>query len=369
MLPTKIVKARAGLVLDNPFFASLALKLTPKEDPGCKTAWTDGKMLGYNPDYIEKLTLEETKGLLAHEVMHCALAHHVRREGREHKKWNMAGDHAINPILEDAGMTLPKGSLSDPAFKDMAAEAIYSRLPEPQDDGDQAPGGCGEVRDGKNKDGKAPSPAECTQQQVDWQVATIQAAQNAKSMGSLPAGIDRFVKECIEPKADWKELLRRFIDHTLKTDYTWSRTNRRFIHKKMYLPSLKGEELPPIVIGVDTSISINQAILDQFSAEITAILEDYQTSAVVIYCDTRVAHTEEFSSDDLPLKLNPKGGGGTDFRPPFEWVDEKNMTPSCFIYLTDLYCNLYPDEPHYPVLWASYGTGGQTPPFGEVINL
>ena len=42
----KIRKARAGLILDQPFFGALALRLQLKADPGCKTAWTDGQVLG-----------------------------------------------------------------------------------------------------------------------------------------------------------------------------------------------------------------------------------------------------------------------------------------------------------------------------------
>jgi len=66
----QLVKARSGLVLDHVFFGSLALRLRLVEDPKCKTAWTDGVHLGYNPEFIGGLTLDETKGLLAHEVMH-----------------------------------------------------------------------------------------------------------------------------------------------------------------------------------------------------------------------------------------------------------------------------------------------------------
>ena len=75
----KISKARTQLVLDHPFFGSLALRLKLVEDQTFATAYTDGKVMGYNPAFIDTLSLAETKWLIAHEVMHLACMHHVRR--------------------------------------------------------------------------------------------------------------------------------------------------------------------------------------------------------------------------------------------------------------------------------------------------
>lgn len=382
----KLTKARAGLILDLPFFGSLALRLTLQEDPSCETAWTDGKSMGYNPDFIESLSLDQVKGLICHEVMHCACAHQARRGDRNHQKWNIAGDYAINQIIEDAKITLPEGHLIDPAYKGMNADEIYSKLPNtppaPSQEGNSRgtlqrapagvdkgvgndPGRCGEVRDAESPK----SEIQNAQSEQDWKVAVAQAAQEARMQGKLPAGLDRLVTDILEPKVDWREVLRRFVDQSAKNDYQWFPPNRRYIHQRLYLPSLKSEELPPIVIAIDTSGSIGKEELDQFAVEMTAILEDHHTSCTVIYCDARIANVEEFSSDDLPLQLHPKGGGGTDFRPSFDYVGAQCLVPSCMIYLTDLECSSYPSEPPYPVLWARIGKGGTMPPFGEEVQL
>ena len=126
----KVVKARVALVLDHPFFGSLALKLTVKEDPECKTAWVDGTHLGYNPEFVDELPSDELKGLIAHEVMHCGLNHIARKGDRDGHRWNLACDYAINPILLDYGMALPDGALNDPQYYDMDADTIYTKLPE-----------------------------------------------------------------------------------------------------------------------------------------------------------------------------------------------------------------------------------------------
>lgn len=100
----KVIAARAGLILDAPFFGNLALRLNVKEDLSCKTAWTDSISLGFNPEFIDGLTLDETKGLVAHEVSHCMFSHHTRRNGRNVRKWNEAGDYVINLELIAAGV-------------------------------------------------------------------------------------------------------------------------------------------------------------------------------------------------------------------------------------------------------------------------
>src|SRR3954453_19823634 len=123
-----IQKARTALVLDHPFFGSLLFRLRGKESRSVKTMATDCITLYYNPEFVETLTAATLAGALAHEVMHPALHHHVRRSGRDPKGWNVACDFAINPLLVDAGLSLPDGVLLDNRFRGMSAEQIYNLL-------------------------------------------------------------------------------------------------------------------------------------------------------------------------------------------------------------------------------------------------
>lgn len=392
----KMTKARAGLILDHPFFGSLALRQPLTEDPGIETLATNGTQIIYNPDFVDGLSLDETKGVIAHEVMHVACAHHARRGNRNHSKWNMAGDYVINPILTDAGFTLPDGALNDPAFKGMSADEIYAKLPDnhngggqggsqgggqsghPGGDGiqgqgknNQDPGGCGEVQDAPGKGGGKATAQELAEAEQQAKIDVAQAAQQAKAMGSLPAGIERMLEDMLAPKLPWRDLLRRFMDQATKTDYSWMPPNRRFIHQGLYLPSFESEDLGEVIIAVDTSGSVSHNEVRQFAGEISAILEEFQgVQATVIYCDTRVASVEEFSHDDLPVSLHPAGGGGTDFRPPFEWVSQNGRAPMAMLYFTDMCCNRFPDPPPYPVMWVKTSNSYmKAPPFGEVIEI
>src|SRR5579863_7344271 len=124
----RIQKARTALLLDHPFFGSLLYRLKDRESRAVKTMATDGISLLWNPEFVETLTAATLAGTLAHEVMHPALHHHLRRSGRDPKRWNVACDYAINPLLVDAGLKLPEGVLLEDRFRGMSAEQIYNLL-------------------------------------------------------------------------------------------------------------------------------------------------------------------------------------------------------------------------------------------------
>jgi len=363
----KIVKARAGLVLDEPFFGSLALLLKLYEDLTCPTTYTNGKCLGYNPNFIDSLTLSETKGVIAHEIMHVALCHHTRRQSRDHKKWNVACDYAINDILVEK-FQLPSGALTG-FGKEESAESIYNKLPE-SEDGQGV--GFGEVRDAKNDDESTPTEADLKEIESRVKVQIVQAARAAKMYGKLSADLERLVGEITEQKVPWKDVLIRFITEKARDDYTWLYPNKRYIHSGIYLPSLYNEKIGKIIIAVDTSGSIYSEELNIFASEITYIMNDVKADIVVIYCDSAVGNVEEFTYGE-EINLHPKGGGGTSFAPPFNKVDELDINPACLVYLTDGYSNSFPkNKPEYPVLWVLTGKNDnfkKNVPFGEVIVI
>jgi hypothetical protein len=162
----KLIKARTQLVLDQPFFGSLALRLVLVEDEKAATAYTNGVVLGYNRAFIKDLSIEETKWLVAHEVMHLACLHHTRRANRKPYRWNVAADYAINGVLAEAGFKTPAGCLLDSRYEGKSAEAIYAVLPDPGKDEEQpgsdghsnlpgeirdAPGGAGRAKAGRGQ--------------------------------------------------------------------------------------------------------------------------------------------------------------------------------------------------------------------------
>ena len=354
----KIVKAKVQLVIKQPFFANLALPMDYIPDYSVKTACTNGKVIKYNPDFIESLPAEELKGLLAHEVLHIAFFHHTRRGNRDPERWNVAADYAINPLLIQSGFVLPKGALSNARYSGKTAEKIYDLLPEQPPKG----GPCGEVEDLPGNGN--PQEAEST-----IQTAMIRAAMIAKRRGKLPDCIDRMIKELLKPKINWREVLARFLSEIVRTDYNWKTPSPRYLHTGLYLPSLQSEEPGRIILIVDTSGSINGPLLNQFAAEVQEIANTYSTVLLVLYVDTAVQGIQEIEPDE-PVRLTPKGGGGTDFKPGFEYIAENDLQPKAIIYLTDGACYSFPEDEGCPVLWAQFGDYPYfSPPFGEVLHI
>jgi predicted metal-dependent peptidase len=326
--------------------------------------------------------------------MHPALHHHVRRSGRDPKRWNAACDFAINPLLVDAGLSLPDGVLIDNRFRGMSAEQIYNLLESEtkqdsgHEDGDGEPGreeskdetalggnsnspsapvtegGIGQVLDTPAPDEETPTIEE---QAREWDVAVNQATTVARQAGKVPAGLNRALEGAAEASVDWRELLRRLWSDTTPADYSWMRPNRRHVWAGVYLPGVIREGVGEIAIAVDCSGSVNARQLRLFEAEVRSILEGQRPERVhVLYFDSEVQKVETYEAGQ-PVHLNPVGGGGTEFGPCFDWLDGHGILPQTLVFLTDLYGSFPPSAPAYPVLWAS--TGGRKAPFGAVIPM
>jgi predicted metal-dependent peptidase len=414
-----IASAKVKLVLGRDaksvFFATLALRLKYRADWNTPTAATNGKDLIYNPDFIAGLGQNALIGLLAHEVMHLALGHHTRRNERDPELWNVACDAAINPLLTEAGFSLPADGIqpgSGPlasAPAGLSAEQYYAILSEqPDPDGDQTapsgsdagaesgtgtgsgdgqpdphgtgsgpgPGGTGHDGTpganpfGEVQDAGAPDSAALKESAADWQVATAQAQQAARGRGELPGELGRTIDAELNPAVDWRDLLREFVTRTARNDYDWNRPNRRHIEAGIYLPSLRSDEVRPLIVAIDTSGSIDAPTLARFAAELQTVTEQQPVSLTILYHDSRIQHVQTWQPSDGELILEPAGGGGTDHRPIFAWLDSDDCPPdpAAVILFTDLETRFPTDPPAVPCLWLATDPDNDAP-FGEVVRM
>lgn len=364
-------RARTRLVLGKDatavFFGALALRLRVETSWEIDTAATNGRVLVVNPDWFNALSKEQQLGVVAHEVMHPAMQHHVRRGERNLAKWNIAADAAINPILKEAGYDLPPEGVfpGEGEYKNLpkglSAEEYYALLPDnPSDSGnDIDPGGCGAVMDEGDAATKALAAA-------DWQIAVAQARALSKQRGDLPAGLARIVDEVVEPVVDWRSVLREFVARHARNDYSWATPNRRFVAQGLYLPSLRSEQIGSIVVAVDTSGSVPDHLLSAFRAEIEGILMTYDADLTILYCDCEIHRVQHWRSTDGPLVMDAVGGGGTSHVPIWKWLSEQAELPECVICLTDGRTD-WGSDPGLPVLWCL--TEDNKPPFGKSIVM
>ena len=422
-----IMAARTALVLDEPFFGSLALNLPPVADPFCRTLATNGVIMKYNPAFIEGLTHDRIKACIAHEVMHVANGHPWRRDERAMKNWNIACDKPINHELREAGFLLPDGvvyATGDEVGK--SAEWIYGRMLEEESKQNQSQqenqqpsqsqnGGGSATGSGRGDEGEEGDPDEHDGEQdgpqsagngptgdgepqgdpdplgevedaptgadengepypteQDWRQRVVTAITQAQLAGKMPGGIARQIMDSLQPRVDVRSLLLRFFSERSSSDYTWSRPNARYIAQGLYLPALEAHELGEVAIMVDTSGSMDEAALQYARSLVEAVIEECNPAAVTVYySDAGVARVDHFAKGE-PLEWRPAGGGGTDFRPCFEMA-ERDGNPVCMVAITDLE-GVFPDvPPAFPVLWmvpkGPYTSPDSMAPFGDTVHF
>lgn len=367
-LTRRLSKAKTSLILEHPFIGSIALNMPFELSNAVPTAATNGKRVVFNPSFIKDMPDEELKFLTAHEVMHPMLEHNFRRGERQPRKWNRACDYVINELLVQEGVgKMPSGGLQNTSIYNAGggtSDGIYNILEDDQEGDDGYADGNGPFDDCEDADGSA---AEQAQAQAEMKIKVAQAAQAAKMMGKMSANMQRLVDETLQPKVDWRDVLRRFVEKARTDQRTWARPNRRFISQGIYLPSVTGEMMGELLFAVDCSGSIDQPTLNQFAAEIKMVKEDCLPVRIhVVYFDSVVCHYESYApEDDLDIKAH--GGGGTAFSPVFKYAQDHDISPVACVFLTDLYCSDFGDAPDYPVLWVS--NGAKNAPFGEVVMM
>ena len=241
------------------------------------------------------------------------------------------------------------------------------------------PSGTGEVMDAPADsagDGgnSAPSPGDMTREEQAWDEAMHQALSLAKAEGRAPGAIEETVRGAHASTLDWRSLLRRYMTDAVKSDYSWSVPNRRFIDSGLYLPSIRSEGIDAIAVIVDTSGSLPAETLAAFWAELREVAVEIRPGRVVVLqVDAAVQDAAEYAPDELPDEIVVRGRGGTDFRPGFEWLDEQGIRPGVCLYFTDMECSRYPEtEPVFPTIWVNHSSpppDWNREPWGERIDI
>lgn len=393
------------MTLREPFIASLFTRLPRRVvDNKSVTAATNGEEYIFGREFCDPLSDEQLLGLAIHEAMHVALMHMWRRGDRDPNVWNVANDAIINHMIGRMdGVKLPDGGVSIGWVNDsMDSETVYNKLlqdmPPEGGDGEGDDDGEGDGSDGEGEgDGKSDgteglgkgdrkhkrfgaggfngkgdlldAPSEAGR--VDVEATIIAAAKMAKACGDDSMLVNRILGGELTPSVDWRDVVRMTLTSSARDDYTYGRINKRFISQGVYLPSLWNEAMGGLVIGFDTSGSMGQAELDRVAAEIRGIVEDCNPDWVeVVYCDAAIAGTQRFERGE-PLELRAKGGGGTRFKPVFDYIEKKDERIAGMIYLTDLQGPTDElREPEYPVIWGTtYAPGNTKGPFGQTVRV
>ena len=134
----KYDEAVRHLLRTNPTLGIILLeRLRPIVSYDCECYYTNGIVIGYNPDAVLSMSILNNVFVIAHEIMHNLMCHSTRRNGRDARLWNIAGDYCINSLLEKLKVgEIPRNEDGTPNCllnyeydgSKLSTEAVYNML-------------------------------------------------------------------------------------------------------------------------------------------------------------------------------------------------------------------------------------------------
>jgi len=375
-LAKKISQAKAKLLVDYPYFGTLASKLELVVNDNLESFKSDGVKLEYRDDYLEDLELREIEFILANGAMHATLAHENRKNNRSGWLWQMATDIAINDMLLENGLTMPYGAEYRKRFRGMYAEEIYAELKSDilredddleyeTDNADDVEKKDNEQQEQNQEHSQEQLQEEILQEQLLAEEA-IALLESKVKIDEAPTSMERFFNIDALGKIDWREALKTALDKYFRDDYAIMPPSKKLLYSGIYLPSNVSQTFR-LAIAVDSSGSIDELLLDEFLTEVSFLMSQLQNYQIDLFVsDDKIhSHTTFFSGEALEIKI--KGGGGTDFRPVFQFIEEEMDDTRLLLYFTDLE-GIFPQEaPNYEVQWIT--PKEQEVPFGKLIII
>lgn len=393
----KINKAKARLMLEHPYFGTVASSLQLEKNNDILTFSSNGSVMRYNSEYLDRLTVDEVEFVMANGAMHAVLQHQDRVNERTKWLWQTATDYVVNAMLVKNGMKLPQYAYYEEKFEGMYAEEIYDLLrAEMMDNSDHSMEQETEQitdsddvgvdnlhmqkehtpdmnapqteleNDAEDKEEEHTSTPDVEALSEEMKEHLEQIFQKLKRQGNLPKDMHFVVPEYFSHKVDWREFLYGYIASHAKTTYSFNPPNMKYLYRGIYLPSLSSDLLR-VIVAVDTSGSVDEALLGTFLGEVSSMMQQYPNYEIdLITADAKIQSHQTFLPGEM-LDYQISGGGGTDFRPVFEYIDKQIDYPTLLLYFTDGQGTFPKEEPNYDLLWIMPEM--LDVPFGEVVVL
>ena len=361
-----VAKTTKTLIFTEPFYGLFLIGVNKKYTTNIPTAGVSknniGVQLTINPEFYNDLSQDHRFGLIKHEILHLAFGHLLLRDKySDHKLFNIAADLEINQYI--AGDKLPDGGLLLSSFPEInlpvkaGTRVYYDMLKEAKEDGTSP------TLDSlmSEMDGTTPhchstwdefsdmseSDKKLIQKQVEHQLKEA-AEQTIKKQGSIPGELSDLIHRLTHiepPKFDWKGYLRRFVGNS-SIVYT-KKLRRKYNKRYAGSPGLKIKFKNHILVGVDTSGSVNNDELKEFFSEL-AHMHKTGHKITIAQCDTSLKSVKEFKpKQDWEIH----GRGGTSFQPVIDHFNEKKGVYTALVYLTDGEAHS-PDDCPANTLWV-----------------
>ena len=434
----QMIKARTRLLFDFPFWGSQSIRYTFESTNNYKgiridTALTNGKIIAFNPEYVNSLNLGKKIFLCAHETGHNMLKHSAQLKGYDRDIANQAMDYTVNDILISEGIGDPiDGILIDKKYAGMAWQEVYKILYQekqenekqkkadqkqddktddsnqgndsdsdssdnsqdrPGNDQTSCPGDVSSQSDDNSQDAKQDDtsqnqvaadpagsvidcPIDMDHSEVDSDIKqSIQNSLNyAKKAGKMPGQkIQDIVKEILAPSANCWELLKQWYDSIDKSDVSFTRPIDR--QNGYYSPGFYSEGLNKLIIAIDVSESVTSQknAINSFQSNINELKNIHQVDCDVIYFHSTIERIETYQKHE-DINIEVVETGGTRLMPVFGHISDNGLNNQIagLIVFTDLEIFDFPEqETGYKMLFVKYGQNRycERAPIGETISI
>ena len=413
------------LLIKYPTFGSIIANLEFQASIDVGTAGTDGKVVLYNPNFLNGLSDKKQIFLFAHEICHVAFEHIFRSEGKDKKLWNIATDSVINALLQQDGLPMVEGGVDIPEAVNYDAEEMYNKLLEEKKQQEQQNSqGQQEQQNSQRQQGEkeetdighdthslwdkaieerkkeqeeqAKQKKEENTQRTDKDRKEEQSPVKKEDKFAEQGEKETFRQNKIERRKQLQELSkelasksshesgdgiqregkrlsdigiaiplidwRKLLRQAVKYDEEWTRKNAR-MRDGYFRHRIEQIPMPETEILLDTSGSVSEVLLKNFLRECKNILDN---SKVKVGCFNTEFHgfTELRRPEDID-KMSFPIGGGTDFDVAVGAFSRR--VPNKIIF-TDGEADM-PKEAVRNVIWVVFGNEQINPKGGKVINI
>lgn len=353
-LNTNAQKAKKWFITHYPLLGAIASHFDIVEDEkicnrlDIHTAAIDSvcKEIYINP--LAHLNFEELKFVIAHELLHAALLHMSRRQGREPFLWNVACDFVINGWLTELCVGTPPSNLMfDPDLHGLSADEIYLKLASDiriQKKLRTLRGNKCDILDEERNKFYCDADEFCRsalQQGLD-----LHELQNR---GTLPGGMEEDIKVVLQPPIPWNVALAEWIaEHfpSIESKRTYARPSRRQaatpdIPRASYVIPEEAYATRTYGVILDTSGSMDRQLLGKALGAIASYSQNNDVKTVrLIYADAQPYDEGYVSVDTLHNKVSVKGRGGTVLQKAINYILLQKDFPkdAPVLIITDGFC-------------------------------
>lgn len=432
----RLLLARMRLLANNGFYGLLLMHMKFTLSEEVATASTDGERIYFNPEFMDKLNDEELELVLMHEILHVALQHCLRLGDKHGELFNIACDIVVNSnVMRSSGMdeknitlenfgTLMHVAPDNSEGYEHTAEEVYEMLVSKADLGSRGRGkkspnsaiigkksarggnkngGNGNAAVGGNAGGGGKGKGlgndglggygtwddhsrwgtlgddsflkELWVKRFEDACEAISVRDAINGRGMLPAFAKRLYGQLKNPQTDWREMLIDFVQEEV-TDYSFSPPDKRFDDSPFYLPDFneKEDSAENVLFMIDTSGSMSDEMVTAAFSEIKGAIDQFngKLKGYLGFFDAAIIEPKPFDGFDELKRIQPAGGGGTDFGVIFRYVKKysSEKLPASIVILTDGYAPFPKEEESLgiPVLWL-INNDVINPPWGKVARI